>query len=272
MALSYAQLKSVWLSAAQGTQYATNAWASLMAAIAEAESSGNPNSTNPTDNGGTQTSWGLWQISLGNHDEPSPNWNDPVVNAQLAIGKLQSQGLSAWGTYTSGAYKTYLNGATTPDGTGIQGGSAVDAAQLTAAAAVASNCLWSIPTLGSVISSTGGGIIGGFIGGITGNPSAGVSQLSGSGGYCIFSRSEARGLVGAGMLIGGGFIILWGVQLLVVIAGLKAAGSVISTVTGAKSTATRGAGLFGGGAATGTAAAGEGAAAGGAADVAVLAA
>jgi hypothetical protein len=272
MALSYAQLKSVWLSAAQGTQYATNAWASLMAAIAEAESSGNPNSTNPTDNGGTQTSWGLWQISLGNHDEPSPNWNDPVVNAQLAIGKLEGQGLSAWGTYTSGAYKTYLNGATTPDGTGIQGGSAVDAAQLTAAAAVASNCLWSIPTLGSVIGSTGGGIIGGFIGGITGNPSAGVSQLSGSGGYCIFSRSEARGLVGAGLLVGGGLVILWGVQLLTVLAGLKAAGSVISTVTGAKSTATRGAGLFGGGAGAGTAAAGEGAAAGGAADVAVLAA
>src|SRR5271170_712941 len=76
--LSYAQLKSVWLSAAKGTQYGTNAWASLMAAIAEAESGGNPAITNPNDNGGTQTSWGLWQISLGNHDEPSPNWNNPV--------------------------------------------------------------------------------------------------------------------------------------------------------------------------------------------------
>jgi hypothetical protein len=232
VALSYAQLKAVWLNAAQGTQYDTNAWASLMAAIALAESSGNPNNTNPTDNGGTQTSWGLWQISLGNHAEPSPNWNDPVVNAKLAIGKLESQGLSAWGTYDSGAYKTYLNDATTPDGKGIQGGSAVDAAALTAAAAVASNCLWSIPSLGSVIGNTGGGIVGGFIGGITGNPSAGVSQLAGGGGYCIFSRSEARGLAGAAMLAGGILIVLWGANLMIAIAGLKAAGAVANMVLG----------------------------------------
>lgn len=261
MALSYAQLKSVWLSAAQGTQYATNAWASLMAAIAEAESGGNPGITNPNDNGGTQTSWGLWQISLGNHDEPSPNWNNPTVNAQLAIGKLEDQGLSAWGTYTSGAYKTYLNGATTPDGTGISstGTSAADAAAYQLASATQADCAWSIGW---------GGIPG----------TSWLQDLFGSGGnvgsgeVCLFSKSEARGLVGAGFLVGGGLIVLWGVQFLVVVAGLKAAGSVISTVTGAKSTVTRGAGLFGGGAGAGTAAAGEGAAAGGAADVAVLAA
>jgi Lysozyme like domain len=270
--LSYAQLKAVWLSAAKGTQYATNAWASLMAAIAEAESSGNTDAYNPTDNGGSQTSWGLWQISLGNHDEPSPNWNNPIVNAQLAIQKLEGQGLSAWGTYTSGAYEAYLNGATTPDGTGITGGSVVEAAYLTSASAVASNCLWAIPSLGGIVGSAGGGFIGGIIGGITGNPSAGVSGLAaGGGGYCIFSKSEARALAGAGFLIGGGLIMLWGVNLVVAVAALKAAGRVVSVVTGAKGTASRAAGLFGGGAAAGAGA--EGAAAGaGAADVAVLAA
>jgi hypothetical protein len=224
--LSYAQLKAVWLNAAQGTQYGTNAWASLMAAIAEAESSGNANATNPYDNGGTQTSWGLWQISLGNHQPPSPNWNDPVVNAQLAISKLEGQGLSAWGTYTSGAYKTYLNGATTPDGAGISGGSTVDAAYLTSASAAASNCLWSIPSLGSVIGNTGGGIVGGIIGGITGNPSAGVSELAGGGGYCIFSRSEARGLVGAGMLIAGALGLMFGLNLMVGLNAMKLAAPV----------------------------------------------
>jgi len=96
--LTYAQLEQVWLQAAQGTKYNTQAWAALMAAIAEAESSGRTDATNPTDNGGAQTSWGLWQISLGNHNAPSPQWADPVTNAKLAIGKLNSQGLGAWGT------------------------------------------------------------------------------------------------------------------------------------------------------------------------------
>lgn len=108
---TYGQLESIWLSAAGGTKYATKQWAQLMAAIALAESAGDPNAQNRTDNGGTQTSWGLWQISLGNHNPPNPNWNDPVENAKLAIGKLNTQGLTAWGTYDSGAYKQYLSGA-----------------------------------------------------------------------------------------------------------------------------------------------------------------
>jgi Lysozyme like domain len=113
---TYAQLKGIWLAAAKGTQYDSNEWASLMAAIAEAESGGNADATNPTDNGGTQTSWGLWQISLGNHAEPSPDWNVPAENARLAIGKLDGQGLDAWGTYTSGAYRPFLNEQTTAAG------------------------------------------------------------------------------------------------------------------------------------------------------------
>ncbi len=92
----------------------------LMAAIALAESSGNPQSTNPTDNNGTQTSWGLWQISTGTHAEPAPNWYDPVENAKLAYGKWKSQGLRAWGTYDTGAYKRYLpSGYVAPDPSGI---------------------------------------------------------------------------------------------------------------------------------------------------------
>jgi hypothetical protein len=111
MAYSLAQLETIWKQAAAGTKYASSAWATLMAAIALAESSGNPSAVNATDNGGTQSSYGLWQISTGTHAAPSPDWADPTVNARLAIGKLNGQGLGAWGTYTSGAYRQYLGGA-----------------------------------------------------------------------------------------------------------------------------------------------------------------
>lgn len=137
--LSYAQLKRVWLDASQGTRYHNNAWASLMAAIALAESSGDPNATNPNDrkaDGTTQTSWGLWQISNGDHNPPSGNWASPVVNAQLAIAKLDTpEGLRNWGTYDSGAYKAYYNAKTTPSDTvPATGGTATQAtAELTAA-------------------------------------------------------------------------------------------------------------------------------------------
>lgn len=102
-ALSFAQLQQVW-TASGGSA----AMAPIMAAIALAESGGIPNNTNPTDNHGTQTSWGLWQVSQGNHT-PYANWADPTANAKVAQSKLRTQGLAAWGTYTSGAAKTILN-------------------------------------------------------------------------------------------------------------------------------------------------------------------
>jgi hypothetical protein len=117
MAYSFSQLVTIWTEAAAGTKYASKAWAELMSAIAMAESSGNPDAVNATDNGGTQSSFGLWQISTGTHTPPAPNWQDPVTNAHLAIGKLNSQGLGAWGTYTSGAYRKFLSGTGVSPGT-----------------------------------------------------------------------------------------------------------------------------------------------------------
>ncbi len=104
MGYSYTQLEQLWVAAGGAP-----AMASTMAAIGMAESGGNPNAYNPTDNNGKQTSWGIWQISNGTHAEPSPTWNNPLTNAQLAVQKYQDQGLSAWGTYTSGAYLNYLS-------------------------------------------------------------------------------------------------------------------------------------------------------------------
>ena len=103
---TFSQLEGLWIQAG-----GSRALAPLMAAIALAESSGNPQAENRTDNGGTQTSWGLWQISDGTHSEPVPGILNPETNAKAAVAKYRSQGLGAWGTYTSGAYRQYLSGA-----------------------------------------------------------------------------------------------------------------------------------------------------------------
>jgi hypothetical protein len=117
--LSFSQLEALWNQAAPN---ALKILAPVMAAIALAESSGNSQAVNPNDNNGTQSSYGLWQISNGTHSPPAPNWADPVENARLAVGKIQSQGLGAWGTYTSGAYKKFLNGAADTSGSIAPGG------------------------------------------------------------------------------------------------------------------------------------------------------
>lgn len=119
---SYGQLEQLWISAG-----GSRALAPLMAAIALAESGGNPAANNTTDNNGTQTSWGLWQVSDGTHNWPgSADPNVPANNAKYAVAKYQSQGLTAWGTYDSGAYKKFYQGnvppSSLPQGGGGKGG------------------------------------------------------------------------------------------------------------------------------------------------------
>ena len=205
--LTYAQLKRVWLDAAQGTNYNSNTWASLMAAIAEAESSGDPNATNPTDNGGTQTSWGLWQISNGTHSPVSSNWANPVVNAQLAIQKLQSQGLGAWGTYNSGAYKAYLSDGTTPSSTvpGTGGAPGQATAELTAAQQASSVAAQTECALGFDQH------IGIFFG-------HGPNVQ-----FCVISKTQVRAVMGGVYIVAGGLTVLVGVVLaaIVVVPGLS---------------------------------------------------
>jgi hypothetical protein len=72
--------------------------AGLMAAIALAESNGDPNAVNP-ESGAT----GFWQIHPG-----GAQYKDPLTNARTAVAKYRSQGLGAWEAYTNGAYKRYL--------------------------------------------------------------------------------------------------------------------------------------------------------------------
>ena len=96
--LTFGELEALWIAAGGPAP-----WAPVMAGVALAESGGNPGSTNPTDNNGTQTSWGLWQISDGTHNDPAVselgaagNSLDPLTNAKEAVSKFHGGGLGPW--------------------------------------------------------------------------------------------------------------------------------------------------------------------------------
>lgn len=94
--------------------------AAVMAAIAMAESSGNPRAHNPNRSTG-DNSYGLWQINMIDGMGPDRRrafgiprnealW-DPAVNAAAARMVHKWQGFGAWSVYRSGAYRQYLPAA-----------------------------------------------------------------------------------------------------------------------------------------------------------------
>jgi hypothetical protein len=174
---TYAELEQLWIQAG-----GPRGLAPLAAAIGEAESGGNSDALNPNDNNGTQSSFGIWQISNGTHTPPSPNWSNPAVNAQLAVGKWRGAGqsFSPWGTYDSGAYKAFLSGKIPPAST-VPGSPTQNATTMAFQASL--DCLVGNPFQASAF---------GF------NVSAGPA--------CLFTKSNARAFIGAG-LMGWGFII-----------------------------------------------------------------
>jgi hypothetical protein len=107
MGYTYAQLEQLWIDAGGSA-----AAAPIMAAIAMAESGGNPNATDYDSNGTVDR--GLWQI---NSIWGSLSTFDPTANAQSAVQVYNQQGITAWATYNSGAYKQFLSGGsvTTPN-------------------------------------------------------------------------------------------------------------------------------------------------------------
>lgn len=79
-----------------------------MAAIALAESSGRMDAQDDDSNGTVDL--GLWQINSIHGYDPNQLVNNANYNTKAAIAVLNSQGLGAWSTYNSGAYKKYLPG------------------------------------------------------------------------------------------------------------------------------------------------------------------
>ena len=112
MNYSNAQLQLIWTNA-----HGDPLQADTMAAIALAESSGNPADVNMAATEGKTGSWGLWQINGDAHPQfDHASLLNPTYNAAAAVAVYQSQGLGAWSTYNNGAYKSHLSGATTSSG------------------------------------------------------------------------------------------------------------------------------------------------------------
>lgn len=94
--------------------------ASIMAAIAMAESSGNSGALNNNPRTG-DLSYGLWQVNMIGRMGPERRRQfgigsnealyDPATNAMAARRVFESQGFGAWSVFRSGAYKQYLPGA-----------------------------------------------------------------------------------------------------------------------------------------------------------------
>lgn len=79
----------------------------LAAAVAMAESSGDPNAKNVS---AIEASYGLWQINVRAHPKYKPErLVDPAYNARAAF-EVSTWGTDwgPWSAYTSGAYKAYL--------------------------------------------------------------------------------------------------------------------------------------------------------------------
>jgi hypothetical protein len=92
------ELEKLWIKAGGST-----ATANIAAAIALAESGGNPNARNPE---GPEHAEGLWQIK---GQLVGGNILNPEVNAKNAVAKYNAaKGFSPWTTFTSGAYKSHL--------------------------------------------------------------------------------------------------------------------------------------------------------------------
>ena len=100
----------------------------LAAAIAMAESSGNPRAFNGR---GNDSSYGLWQINMQGSLGPArraqfglsqnEDLYDPMTNARAALAIYSSSGWGAWGAYTNGSYKRYYSGSNDDGGGALPG-------------------------------------------------------------------------------------------------------------------------------------------------------
>src|SRR5208283_1993800 len=124
---NYSELEALWIKAGGPA-----AQASLAAAIAEAESGGNPLAAYPgttvAPGAGTGTdATGLWQIlGLPSGNFTLPELTIPLDNAKMAVAKYQQAGnsFSPWQTYDTGSYslKSGVAPATSVTGANSQGG------------------------------------------------------------------------------------------------------------------------------------------------------
>jgi hypothetical protein len=100
------RLVDLWKQAGGDPQLAVT-----MAAIALAESGGVIDEQSPPNADGS-VDRGLWQINSSHSQyDASRLLSDPLYNAKAAVAIEHSQGLKAWTTFTSGAYRSHLSQA-----------------------------------------------------------------------------------------------------------------------------------------------------------------
>lgn len=121
--ISHADLEALWTAAGGSPQTAD-----VAAAIAQAESGGNPSNINntaypnlpgyhpPAQGNLPEYSVGLWQINeLAHPTYRTGQLLNPASNAGAAVAISRGgRSFGAWSTYTSGAYKNYLTSGGTP--------------------------------------------------------------------------------------------------------------------------------------------------------------
>lgn len=195
---TYAQLEGLWTGAGGSATLAP-----LMAAIAMAESGGDSTAKNSTPCGSGSYATGLWQICMPLNSQyvPGGDATNPQSNAAGAVAIVKAQGLTAWTTYSSGAYKQFYNSTTAPQA--VAGSAATTAATTTAASSNCDDsCLWclALPGLSS------------------------LPLIGGSFQSCILRKTEARAMIGAGLLLAGGTVGAVGLLILSAY-GFKASGA-----------------------------------------------
>jgi len=115
---THSQLETIWKLAGGNP-----AKADLAAAIAQAESGGQPKVTSPNPDGGTNV--GLWQLDTKGKGtgHTVAQLQNPATNAKVTVA-ASSNGAdwSAWQTYAQGTYKQYLAGAPADQGSTVPTG------------------------------------------------------------------------------------------------------------------------------------------------------
>ena len=175
---TYAQLEGLWINAG-----GSRATAPVAAAVAEAESGGFSGATSSNPDGGTNV--GLWQLDTRGKGagHTVADLKDPAMNARLAVkGSAGGKDWSAWSTFGSGAYRRFLSPKTAPN-MNVPGGAGPSTSS--SGSAQTDTCLIAVP------------------------------QILFAGGGCVFSKTNARALIGGLVLAAGGFAVVTGMAVLV---------------------------------------------------------
>jgi hypothetical protein len=115
---THSQLETIWKLAG-----GSPAKADIAAAIAQAESAGQPKVTSSNPDGGTNV--GLWQLDTKGKGtgHTIAQLQNPSTNARVAVaGSSNGNDWSAWQTYAQGTYRQYLAGAPADQGSTVPTG------------------------------------------------------------------------------------------------------------------------------------------------------